>query len=567
MTKLTLFFNSEKQKVTINKGTNIFYATIEAKIPLRTECGGKGICGKCKIIIHTGNVSKPTNIERKHLSKKELSSGYRLACQTVPKEDTKVIIPVESRIGKRQIITNGTSIQIRLNPLVKKYHLKLENPSLINTKADFERLLSALNKKTKIDKIKIDYNLLRNLPEILRNSNWDVTVTLWDKEKIIAIEPGDTSNFVFGFAVDVGTSKIVGHLVNLLNGKTLATSQIENPQLIHGADIITRIAFANKNETNLKKLQHSVQKSINNIINQACLKANINFVNIYETILVGNTAMQHIYLGISPKFLAFSPYTPTIRASVNLSNREFKLNMNPSGMISGLPLIAGFVGSDAVADILATNISQRDKITVLLDIGTNTEIFLGNSKDILCCSCASGPAFEGARIKNGMKAEVGAIESISITSDFEVKFNTIGHTKPIGLCGSAMIDVVAEMFKQQLIDYKGKFVIQNRTSRFIKTDNQVEFVIAYSNETATKKEIVITQKDIREIQLAKAAIFAGYSVLMKTKNLNKRDIDKILIAGTFGYYINPNNAKILGLIPDLSKKKIELVGNTAIAGA
>ncbi len=405
------------------------------------------------------------------------------------------------------------------------------------------------------------------MPDILRKADWDITITIWDDEKIIDVQPGDTTRELYGFAVDIGTSKVVGHLVDLTTGKTIGMGRTENPQLLYGADIITRIAFAVESETNRKTLKKVVLEGINSVLAQACAKAKVDSEQIYETVLVGNTAMHHLCLGIQSKFAGLSPYVPAVKSPLNISPAELGIEANLHGIATFLPIIAGFVGADALADVIATGFHELEKISMLVDIGTNTEVFVGNFKDMVTCSCASGPAFEGARIKHGMKAEKGAIESLQIKPGFEVEFATIGNVRPKGLCGSAMIDLVAEMFKFKIIDSKGRFIPDESNARLRKGDQQKEFVVAWADETSTKKDIVITQKDIGEIQLAKAAIFTGCSLLMKTRNAVKKDLDHIFLAGTFGSYINPENAKVLGLIPDVPRERIEFVGNTAIMGA
>jgi uncharacterized 2Fe-2S/4Fe-4S cluster protein (DUF4445 family) len=561
-------FYPQKRKVKVEKGISILNAAMEANIGIRTECGGKGICGKCKIVVKgKENVSELTESEKTHLSREEIAIGYRLACQTFPKKSVDVLIPKESRVSTRKILQFGLESEIPLNPLVRKFHLKLKKPSLCSIEPDFERLLQALSTFSIVKDMEIDYNVLEQLPDILRNAEWDVTVTVWNNRKIISVEPFDTSKLLFGFAIDIGTSKIVGYLVDLSNGKTISSASIENPQIMYGSDIITRIAYASENTDNIRSLQKIVVDGINKVLAQTCTQAKVNPFNIYESTVVGNTVMHHLFLGIQPKYTATSPYVPAIKSIVNAAAREIGVKMNPSGIISTLPIIAGFVGGDAVGDVLATKFHELEKTSMLVDIGTNTEVFVGNADDILSCSCASGPAFEGARVTHGVRAEIGAIERVRIGSNFEVEYETIGKTRPVGLCGSAIIDIVAEMFKHGIIDSGGRFNFQIRTPRLRISKRQAEFVVAWKNETASKKDITITQKDIREIQLAKAAIYAGFSVLMKKKKVNREDLHRVFVAGAFGNYLNIENAKIVGLVPDVPKEKIKLVGNTAIIGA
>lgn len=565
-----MLFEPEGKKVSVSAGTTIFDAAKDAGVGVRSECGGKGLCGKCRVIVKDSKaLSDLTEIERRFLQTSEVESGYRLACQARILNDVKVIIPPESRVMFRKIQVVGMERPVRLNPAVKKFHITLPMPTLSDIRPDHDRLLDTLSSVMKIDnsEMEMDYEIYKRLPDIIRSSSFDVTVTIWDNRRIISVEPGNTSNELFGFAVDIGTSKIVGYLVNLTTGEVLDVESVENPQIMYGEDIMSRITFAIAKPENLEILQKLVVDEINKIINEACRKTGISPQRIYEVVVVGNTAMHHFLLGIQPKYVALSPYVPAVKKQINVKAKELHVNINSFGIVTVLPIVAGFVGADAVADVLATGIHESDVLSLLVDIGTNTEVFLGNSEDLLSCSCASGPAFEGMHIKHGMKAVTGAIERVSISSNFEVKYKTVGNTRPTGLCGSAMIDAIAEMFKRGIINDKGSFNLQIKTSRLRKSDGEVEFVIAWGHETATGKDITLTQHDIREIQLAKAAIFTGCSILMKRKNVDEEKIDRVLVAGAFGNYINPESAKVLGLLPDVPINKIKFVGNTAIAGA
>lgn len=566
---VSITFEPEGKKIETPIGTTILRATEEAGVSIRSECGGTGSCGKCKVIVKNSDaVSSVTEIERKHLSHLEIDNGYRLACQTKILRNVAVEIPSESRRVSPKIQVLGLERTVKLNPSVKKFHLLLPKPTLHDITPDLERLLDVLSEKVqKAGDLEINYEILKELPFVLRDANWDITVTIWNNRKIIAVEPGDTTSDLFGFAIDIGTSKIVGHLVDLTSGKTVAIGSVENPQIIYGEDVITRITFAATNNANLEMLQRLVIDGINKVLHETCKSARVNQSMVYEVVAVGNTAMHHFLLAIQPKYTALSPYVPAIKRHLNVKAKELNININPFGIVTVPPIIAGFVGGDAIADVLATGICVSNELSLLVDIGTNTEVFVGNSEDLLSCSCASGPAFEGMHIKHGMKAFTGAIERVSINSNFDVEYETIGSEKPAGLCGSAMIDAVAEMFKHGIINSQGRFNRQIETPRFKENNGEVEFVIAWGHETATGKEITVTQKDIREIQLAKAAIYAGCSILMKRKNVMEKELDRVLVAGALGNYVNPGNAKVLGLLPDIPVEKMRFVGNTAVVGA
>ncbi|MEM3702898.1 MAG: ASKHA domain-containing protein [Candidatus Bathyarchaeia archaeon] len=561
-------FEPEGRKVEVESGVNVLEVAYLAGVGIRSECGGKGLCGKCRVIIPDKSaVSEATEAEIRHFSPKELSSGYRLACNAVLKHSTKVMIPEESRVLARKIQVEGLEKPIEAKPLVKKFHIKLTKPTLHDVKADFERILDFLKSEYGFDKLKIGYEVLKKLPNTLREANWQVTVTLLGNNEIIALEEGDTSGKVLGLAVDIGTSKIVGCLVDLATGKTLSTGFIENPQMLYGEDIISRITVSANDDEKFKTLQKLLVDGINKVLNYTCAQTGANPQNIYEVTVVGNTAMHHFFLGINPKHVAISPFTPALTGSISFKAKELNINMCPEGGVHVLPVIAGFVGADAVADVLASGIHESKEFSLLLDIGTNTEVFVGNYEDMLSCSCASGPAFEGIHIKHGMKAVTGAIEKVSISQDYEVKYKTVNGAAPRGLCGSAMVDVVAEMFKRGIINSRGRFNTDVNTPRLKRVNGELEFVLVEKGESGIGQDITVTQKDINQIQLAKAAIFAGCWILMKRKNVKPDDIDQLLIAGSFGSYINPENAKLIGLVPDVPIDKIRFVGNTALTGA
>ena len=569
MKRAIITFEPEGRRVRIALGTTIFQAASEAGVDIRSECGGKGICGKCRVIVQDKNsLSEVTAVETKHLSSSEIDSGYRLACQSLVRQNVEVVVPPESRIGAHKIQIIGLERPVSLNPLVTKFHLVLPKPTLSDVMPDFERLLECLKDAYGFERLEIDYNLLMKLPSVLRNANWDITVTAWNDRRIIAVEKRDTSNRLLGLAIDIGTSKIVGYIVDLAVGKTIGMGSIENPQAMYGEDILSRITFAMADDEKLEALQKLVVEGINEVIHRVCTEANVNPNDIYEATVVGNTAMHHLFLTIQPKHLALSPYTPAIRGPMNVYTKELNIKMNPNGIIHVLPVIAGFVGADAVADVLASGIYDLEELSLLIDIGTNTEIFVGNAADIISCSCASGPAFEAAHIKHGMKAATGAIEKVRIDPDsYEVEYETIDGAKPMGLCGSAVVDIIAGLLKCGIINRQGRFECNVTSPRLRILNGDVEFVLARSEETSTGEAVTITQKDMGEIQLAKAAIFAGCSILMRRKNVKIKDLDEVFIAGAFGSYINPENAKFIGLVPDVPTDKIRFVGNTAITGA
>ena len=483
------------------------------------------------------------------------------------KGDIVVLVPPESRIGIRKVQVEGMERPVKLDPAIKKLHLLLSKPAIHDVRPDFERLADSLQKR-RFTHVEIDHELLQILPNILRDAKWDITVTIWNSERIISVEGGNSENIIYGFSVDIGTSKIVGYLVDLISGNVVSIQSLENPQIIYGEDVVSRINYISDSNEALKKLQEIVIEAINTLIGSACREAGVNSDKIYEVTIVGNTAMHHIFLGIPPKYLMVAPYVPSIKRAVDVKATSVKMKTSPCANVHVLPVIAGFVGGDAVADVLATGIYEMEERCLLVDVGTNGEIFVGNQEDIVSCSCAAGPAFEGMHIKFGMKASTGAIERLKISpSSYEVDYKTIDKTRPIGLCGSGIIDAVAELLKCGIINERGGFNKNIQTSRVRYVNGEAEFVIAWKDETKLGSDITISRKDIQEIQLAKAAIHTGAVILMGKKNLTDNDLDRVYMAGAFGRYISPESARFIGLIPDVPTEKISFVGNTAVSGA
>jgi len=561
-------FEPDGKKLKADSESTVLDLAKEGGIGIRSECGGKGKCGKCRIVVEDQqNLSEVNETEREHLTPQEIGRGYRLACMTTVLGDSLVFIPSESRLSVRRIQIRGMEQPVKLDPNVRKICLVLEKPTLQNPVADDLNILTNLEKLYGLRDLEWEYELVKNLPDTIRDGNWRVTVTLLNDHKVIDLEPGDTTSRNFGFAVDIGTSKIVGYLTNLSSGEVVGFGSLENPQIAFGEDILSRISYAEESLEKRRRLQILAVEGINRIIQMACGEAGVNPSEIYELTVVGNTAMFSLFLGIQTKYLHLAPYVPGVKGPVVVKAQEIGININPRASIYALPNIAGYVGADAVGDVLATNIYEMDEMCLLVDVGTNGEVFVGNKEDIVSCSCAAGPAFEGVHIQHGMKAVSGAIERIEISpKTFEVKYLTVDGAKPVGICGSGIIDAVAEMFKCGIISERGKFNDVD-TPRMIRVEGKPEFVIAWKEETALGKDITVSLKDIEEVQLAKAAIHTGCVILMEKKAVTEDDIDRVFIAGAFGNYINPESAKFLGLIPDIPIEKITFAGNTALAGA
>lgn len=569
MTKeVDVAFQPEGMHVRIESGQTILEAAKLGGVDLVSTCGGKGDCGKCRVIVtERKNIGPLTKIERQLLSADEIGAGYRLACRTTVNSRIAARIPEESRTGKQRLQVEGIKTHVRLDPLVKKYFVKLPSPTLGDNQADVDRLLDLLKVKHHMKDLRVNLRVLQELPPMLRERERDATVVVWNDRVIIDVEPGSTIQRVFGYAVDIGTTKLAGYLLDLTTGEVLAVESLINPQIPYGEDIIARITYALKGPGKQKQLQQLIITALDQILKVLLEKSGVRTEEVYEMTVVGNTAMHHLFLNICPKGLALSPYAPAVRTGLDINPKEVGTSMNPDGNIHVLPVVAGFVGADAIAVALATEVYKRSELCLVLDIGTNTEILLGNKNGLMACSCASGPALEGAQIKHGMRASTGAIERVQIDSaTLEVRYQTIDDVKPCGMCGSAIVDVTAEMLKAGIINVMGAINREIRSPR-LRSKNEPEFVIAFKKETSTGQDITITQKDIREIQSAKAAIHTGALTLMKKRGVVEKNIDLVFIAGAFGSYIDPKNARLIGMYPEIGLEKVKVVGNAAGTGA
>jgi uncharacterized 2Fe-2S/4Fe-4S cluster protein (DUF4445 family) len=568
---IEVVFQPYGKRTLISGGTTVIDAAKKLGIDISSLCGGKGTCGKCKVKMQTGieGLNPLTEQELDYLSKDEIDANFRLACQAKVTLPSVVLVPEISRIGKQRLQTEGIEVPIEVNPLVKKYFLKLSKPTLHDARSDEDRILDELEDKYGRSGF-FDFDVAKNLPIVLRESDWAVTAVIW-RDKIIAVEPGDTSSRCFGFAVDIGTTKLAGFLVDLNKGSVVSVVARANPQIPFGEDVMSRIAYAMIGGWNaLGELQKAVVSGINEMIEECCKKGGLKPEEVYELCFAGNTCMQLLFLGLWPRHVAFSPYPPVLRRGVDTEASKLGLRSHVNANAHFLPVIGGFVGADSVADIMAVKMLDSDEIVMDIDIGTNTEIALGNKDLVMTDSCASGPAFEGMEIKFGMRAATGAIEKISIDpKTLEINYRTIDDKSPVGICGSGLIDVLAELLKCGVVDIKGTFVkdMTKRTNRLRQGPDSWEFVLAWKDETSTNTDLAITQGDIRELQKAKAAMHAGCDILMKRMNFTEKDIDTLYIAGAFGNYIDPENARTIGIYPEIPIDKIHFVGNTAGTGA
>jgi len=524
-------------------------------------CGGKGTCHTCRIRVLSGILSEPTLNEVEALSPQELADGWRLACQATPASNCRLALPPESMSTSQRVYLEGLEVIVRPEPPVKTYHLRLTAPSLSDQKADANRLLEVLDKQYQLPCRKIDINVLRSLSPQIRAWDWECQVSVRDDE-VVALGPWPSRQL--GLAIDLGTTTIAGYLLDLNSGQTLASQGVINPQIRYGEDIITRINYVIKSPPEGVQLQKLVVDKLNELASDLCSKAGVNTDAIVETVVVGNTAMHHLLLGLPVRQLALAPFTAAASLALDIKAHELGINIAPGAYIHFPPIIGGFVGSDHVAMLLSIDSRQVDGLVIALDIGTNTEISLINREEITTTSCASGPAFEGGHIKHGMRAAKGAIERLQITKD-TIHYQTIDGAPPVGICGSGALDALAQLYLAGLIDSGGRF--RRKHPRVRMKDNQAEFLLVDQEEQDSRSVIVITQKDIRELQLANAAIRTGIHLLLETNGFTEEQIRQVVIAGAFGSYIDLASAVTVGLLPPLPLNRFRQVGNSAGTGA
>jgi uncharacterized 2Fe-2S/4Fe-4S cluster protein (DUF4445 family) len=566
-----VLFEPIGKKIDASANETILEIAIRAGIGIRSECGGVQTCGKCRVILkNRKGLTSLTEKERQILSQENISEGNRLACAAkivAGLEHLTITLPPNSLVRERKFMEEGIEGKVKLDPAFRKLVVAVSKPAISDRRSDEVRLLDSLGERYGLRLLSVDYSVLKNLPNHLYSTD-AVTAVVWDESQLISLEKGDTSSIQYALAIDVGTSRITCSLVDTSTGSRLARKSIENPQITYGEDVMTRASFSQASDENRDLLQQTVVEGINQLIKTLCAESHISPSNIYEAVVVGNTVMHHMLLGIETRHLAISPFEPATKASIHLKSGELGLNMNHGGIVTLLPIIDVFVGSDAVGDIISTRLHRCRKPSLLLDIGTNTEVMLNHNGIVSACSCASGPAFEGVHIEHGMKAVTGAIESLRISGvGLDLSYDVIGGDKPIGLCGSGIVDAIAQLLSRGIIDRVGRFNTSSSTTRLKTQNGVVKFVVAWGEESGTGSEITISQKDITEVILAKAAIYSACASLMAMKKLETKDINKIMVAGAFGSHLDKNNAKAIGLLPAVDNQKIHFVGNSALAGA
>lgn len=582
------FFHPHPTQIEVKKGRDLLSAAVEAGVYINSSCGGDGVCGRCKVIIKKGEVkTEPSG----RISLEEREKGYVLSCQTTVHSDVEVEVPPESRLELDKISEEDAKL-LRLkgiysqavdvdkgkdlikkdlfihSPLATKLYLELPPPTLTDTVSDLERLYREIRKIKDIPIMQTGLTNIKRLGRLFRESNWKVTVLLGKRNgtvEIISLEPGDTSYKNYGIALDIGTTTVVGQLVDLNTKQILGTKATHNKQVTFGSDVITRIIYATE-EDGLEKLHHAVIDNINGIIQELAKENNVNLNDINGVVCAGNTTMVHLLLRVDPTFIRREPYVSTANFVPVIRAAEAGIKINPRGLLSCVPGVSTYVGGDITSGVLACGLNRKEELSMLIDIGTNGEIVLGNREWMVSCSASAGPAFEGSGVKCGMRATRGAIQRVEITDSERVKVNTIGNTKSKGICGSGYIDCLAELVKKGVIDRNGKF--KDGSSPRVRVGSEgKEFVLVFKEEEDLDYDIVITEADIENLKRSKGAIYAASSILLRKLNLSFKDVQQFFIAGGFGTYLDIDKAITIGLLPDLERSKFSFVGNSSIVGA
>ena len=573
--KCKVCFEPSGLKTEVPAGTILLEAARKAGVYLSSICGGDGYCGKCKVVIDQGQFqSKPTTL----LTPEETRENIVLACQTKALSDMTITVPKFHTLETSQILMDSDAHRFselagdvregvfEFDPLVRKLGINMSPPTVHDHTADHERLYVAIREQIDTPVMQTGFRILQGLSKVLQSTNYQVAVTIGQRSgttEVIEVESGKRCCTNFAVAVDLGTTTVVAHLLDLANAKTIDTEAVYNSQINFGEDYIRRIIYAEENNA-FDEMQNRIVHDVNNLIVTLAARQEVDLHDITAVICSGNTAMVHFLLNLDSTRIRREPYVASASFVPPIRAAEVGIQINKRGLLYCLPSVAAYVGSDIVAGVLTTRIYTKKEISLFVDIGTNGEVVLGNRDWLACASSSAGPAFEGSGVKHGMRAGAGAIEKLNITPDGSIEFKTIGDKHPAGICGSGLLDTIAELYTNGIIDRTGRFKA-NGDRRLTEGDEGIQFqLVPAANE---HQEIVITQADIDNLVRSKAGVFAAIRVLMNSTQTKVEDIDAIYIAGGFGNFMNVQQAVTVGMLPDVPVEKIRFVGNTSIAGA
>ena len=582
-------FQPSGRQAQVPAGQTLLDAAREMGVEIESICGGQQTCGKCKIVADTGdfpkygivsnreNISPAGGDEQEYWTKRKRDPGqYRLSCAACVLGDLVINVPEESQARKQIVRKSAIVREVVIDPAIRQFFVRVKPAELGDNRGDWERLQVALETTHGLSGLRIDYFVLRDLQKTLRKENWQVTVTVWNEQEVIRAQPGYQEG-AYGMAIDIGSTTVAGHLVDLRTGQILATESMMNPQTTYGEDLMSRISYGMMNADGVDKLHAVIIEALSKLVKRATRAAKLQPEDVAELVLVGNTVMLDLLLGADPVELGGAPFALVTHDPIEMKARDLGLQAGPGSMIHILPSEAGHVGADNMGVVIAESPHTQDDIVLVVDIGTNAEILLGNKEHLLSASSPTGPALEGGEITFGMRAAPGAIEKVRIDRETLLpRFKVIGQDqwsdeltdtdiRAAGICGSGMIDLIAELFAAGIIDAGGKFVRDTPSPHFRPTSQVGEYVVATAGQTSTGKDITINQQDIRNIQFAKSALYTGAKLLMEHRGVEK--VDRVLLAGGFGAHIDKQRAMMIGLFPDCDLDKVYAVGNSAGDGA
>ncbi|MEE8452352.1 MAG: ASKHA domain-containing protein [Thermoguttaceae bacterium] len=583
-------FLPEGHETTVEEGKTLLEAARQANVYVGAICGAEGICGKCRIIVREGEVEGEST---EFLTRDEIRRGYVLACQVEPRSDLVVEVPPESRLGGYQGIGHDSERfrdfahrgaecpPSELSPIVEKFAMELPEPTIDDPRGDQERLLDEVSKR-RPGSLQMGLKIVQDLPRMLRDHEarrtswkwkWNGRVTAVvglrnDVNEVLCVEQGDTSDRLFGLALDVGTTTVVGHLVDLTTGITREAAAKYNSQISYGADVINRINHC-RQSGGAEALHRAIIRDVETLIDDLVQRAQVGRGDIYCLVAAGNTTMLHFFLGLEADLIRLSPYVPVATDPPPLRAAEIGLRIHPRGVVYTMPMVGSYVGGDVTAGVLVSGMLESDEVSLLLDMGTNGEVVLGNKDFTIACSASAGPAFEGGSVTCGMRATSGAIDSVRIfRNDLTVSATTIDDTPPVGLCGSGLIEVLSEMFLAGIVDRNGNLQVDRAPDRFRPSaeDERPEFILVSAKESGSERDVVISQSDIENLIRTKAAIYAAAHSLVESLGLSFDDIQNVYIAGAFGNRLDISSCITIGLLPDIPVEKIKFIGNSSVAG-
>lgn len=595
--KVTVRFLPYDASIEVDQGENLLRAAVKAGVHVNASCGGAGVCGKCRVIVESGDVESRRS---ESISEEEYEKGVRLACQTRVLGDTTVSVTVDSQLDKRVLARRREDVAVgaltalpetaELNtdwthdPPLTKLHIKLTPPTLQTNRSDLSRIVRCIKQRCRLDDVVVSAAMLQKLPEVARDDNWNLTATLYMPEANLSpgswlasphlrlpsltnVEAGDTTKSHYALALDIGTTTVCAELIDLVSAETLAFASDYNAQIRFGDDVISRIVYSQR-DSGLSELQGAVVSTINGLLEELSAASGVDRDLIALAVVSGNTLMTHLLFGLDPRYLREAPYTPAVNFMPPVPADSIGLQLGRQVSVHAFPAVSSYVGGDIVSGVMAAGIYLDEALTLYVDIGTNGEVAVGNCDFLMTASCSAGPAFEGGGVRNGMRAGPGAIEQFAINpATCDPMLLTVGMEKPRGICGSGLISIVAELLTSCIIGQNGKFHAELPTDRIRESADGHEFVLAWADQTETGSDIVVTEADIDNLIRAKGAMYAGALTLLESADLTFEDVDRVMVAGAFGSFLNVEKAITIGLFPEIPPDRFVFIGNGSLMGS